>query len=422
MSNLAIRVEGISKSYRLQTAGPSYGTLRDALAGTATSWAKRLTGKQDSTALGRSQTLWALQDVSFDIAQGEVVGIIGRNGAGKSTLLKILSRITKPTRGRASTSGRVGCLLEVGTGFHPELSGRENIYMNAAILGMSRQELTRLFDQIVDFADIHKHLDTPIKYYSSGMQMRLAFSVAAHLRPEIMIVDEVLAVGDAAFQKKCLSRMSDVAEEGRTILFVSHQLNQIRRLCTRCVWLDQGRVRQIGPTADVVAAYEAGIMEQSSSTGAEARTKAHYTGWEIVEPNHGTPHAIQDAGPCTIRFHFQVNSPIHHGTVGASLMSDAGQPLWTNAIQVPKLLPGKYTVEYRLEMLPLRPGAYYWLCAIFDQYQRVELWESMPRLSVLTQPYNNSDDQWAGIINMPFTASLEQHSGEREPELASQEK
>ncbi len=265
MSDLAIRCEGLSKRYRLGER-ESYKTLRDTLSDAAAAPFRRLsaamrngTNSNGNVSNGHHQTaqrsFWALDDVSFEVSKGEVLGIIGRNGAGKSTLLKILSRITKPTRGQAALNGRVGSLLEVGTGFHPELTGRENIYLNAAILGMRRAEVERQFDEIVAFAEVDDFIDTPVKRYSSGMYVRLAFAVAAHLEPEILLIDEVLAVGDAAFQKKCLGKMGDVTRNGRTILFVSHNMQAIGRLCPRAILLDQGRIEKVGPTADVVATY-----------------------------------------------------------------------------------------------------------------------------------------------------------------------
>ncbi|HEX6106150.1 MAG TPA: ABC transporter ATP-binding protein, partial [Gemmatimonadales bacterium] len=222
MSDLAIRAEGLGKQYRLGRM-ERYPTLRDALV----SAARRPFARRSD--VGGPETLWALRDVSFEVPRGEVLGVIGHNGAGKSTLLKILSRIAEPTTGRAVLHGRIGSLLEVGTGFHPELTGRENVYLNGAILGMRRAEIARQFDRIVEFAEVERFIDTPVKHFSSGMYMRLAFAVAAHLEPEILIVDEVLAVGDAAFQRKCLGRMEDVAHGGRTVLFVSHSLDAIRR-------------------------------------------------------------------------------------------------------------------------------------------------------------------------------------------------
>ncbi|MBS1811282.1 MAG: ATP-binding cassette domain-containing protein [Acidobacteria bacterium] len=238
-----IRVENLSKQYRIGAQQASYGTLRDSLTNTVTAPFRRFKDSRNSKPETRnSETIWALKDINFEVMPGEIVGIIGRNGAGKSTLLKILSRITEPTTGRIDLYGRVGSLLEVGTGFHAELTGRENIYLNGTILGMKREEITRRFDEIVAFAEIEKFLDTPVKHYSSGMYMRLAFAVAAHLEPEILVIDEVLAVGDAEFQKKCLGKMQDVASQGRTVLFVSHNMNAIEQLCSTAFRLDKGRI------------------------------------------------------------------------------------------------------------------------------------------------------------------------------------
>ena len=250
MAEFAIRAEHVSKRYRIGGPQASYKTLREALVS-----ATKAPGRWLSRGRDKANTFWALDDVSFEIKQGDAVGIIGRNGAGKSTLLKILSRITRPTRGRVDLFGRVSALLEVGTGFHGELSGRENIFLNGAILGMRRGEITRKFDQIVDFAGVERFLDTPVKFYSSGMYVRLAFAVAAHLEPEILVVDEVLAVGDAEFQKKCLNKMGSAASEGRTVLFVSHNMSAIQDLCRSAYWLDKGRVVFSGGARETVAAY-----------------------------------------------------------------------------------------------------------------------------------------------------------------------
>jgi lipopolysaccharide transport system ATP-binding protein len=259
MNDFAIHVEGLSKRYRIGKAQQRHDTLRDALmAGMCVplDWLR-----EGGPGAGRASrdTIWALKDVSFDVRRGEVLGIIGSNGAGKSTLLKVLSRITEPTEDRAILHGRVGSLLEVGTGFHPELSGRENIYLSGAILGMRRTEINRKFDEIVAFAELNKFLDTPVKRYSSGMYVRLAFAVAAHLDPEILLVDEVLAVGDAAFQRKCLGKMRDTAEGGRTVLFVSHSMKAVSSLCSKGILLDGGEVRLSGPVHEVIQAYLRGI-------------------------------------------------------------------------------------------------------------------------------------------------------------------
>jgi lipopolysaccharide transport system ATP-binding protein len=249
MSTPAIRAAGLGKRYRLGEHH-SFGSLRESLVNGVRSVTRRRSRSERAS-------IWALRDVSFEIAPGEAVGIIGRNGAGKSTLLKVLSRITEPTTGRAEIRGRVGSLLEVGTGFHPELTGRENISLNGAILGMRRAEIAAKFDEIVAFAEVERFIDTPVKRYSSGMYLRLAFAVAAHLEPEILLVDEVLAVGDSAFQKKCLGKMGDVTRQGRTVLFVSHNLAAVANLCSRAVMLDQGRIVAEGPSGQVVDRYVA---------------------------------------------------------------------------------------------------------------------------------------------------------------------
>jgi len=269
MSDIAIQVEGLAKRFQLgELGGAAYDTLRDRFAGALAAPFRRASSvagrSHRATAVSQLAELWALEDVSFDVRHGEVVGIIGRNGAGKSTLLKILSRITEPTKGEVRLYGRVGSLLEVGTGFHPELTGRENIFLNGAILGMARTEISRKLDEIIDFAEVERFIDTPVKNYSSGMYLRLAFAVAAHLEPEILIVDEVLAVGDAAFQKKCLNKMEDVGHQGRTVLFVSHNMQAVTRLCDRTIMLEAGRVKLDGPSHKVVGAYmNAGVETQA---------------------------------------------------------------------------------------------------------------------------------------------------------------
>ncbi len=257
MSDRAIRVEGLGKCYRLGAKRERYRSLRDILADSAArpfrAVGALLRGRKDEP--DDPQTLWALRDLSFEVKRGEVVGIIGRNGAGKSTLLKVLSRITEPTTGVIEIRGRVGSLLEVGTGFHPELTGGENIYLNGVILGMKRREIERKFDEIVAFAQVEKFVDTPVKHFSSGMYLRLAFAVAAHLEPEILLVDEVLAVGDVAFQRKCLDKMEEVGQRGRTVLFISHNMPAITRLCERSILLNDGAVVSDGPSHEVVGSY-----------------------------------------------------------------------------------------------------------------------------------------------------------------------
>jgi lipopolysaccharide transport system ATP-binding protein len=256
----AITVEGLSKRYRIGELQSAYGTLRDSLAAAG----RRVVQREHRP---HYEELWALHHVSFQVEEGQVLGVIGRNGAGKSTLLKILTRITTPTEGRATIRGHVGSLLEVGTGFHPELTGRENVFLNGSVLGMKRREIIRKFSEIVEFSGVEAFIDTPVKRYSSGMSVRLAFAVAAHLEPEILLVDEVLAVGDAEFQRRCLGRMEELSESGRTVLFVSHQMQAIAQLCDRAIWLEKGRIAADGPSSEIVARYlQAGLGAGSSVT------------------------------------------------------------------------------------------------------------------------------------------------------------
>lgn len=271
MSDIAIKVDNLGKLYRLGEVGT--GTLSHDL----NRWVARMRGKEDPfakigesndrTQKGESDYVWALQDVNFEVKKGEVLGIIGRNGAGKSTLLKLLSKVTKPTTGHIKVNGRIASLLEVGTGFHPEMTGRENIYLNGAIMGMTKKEISSKFDEIVDFAGVERYVDTPVKRYSSGMYVRLAFAVAAHLEPEILIVDEVLAVGDAEFQKRCLGKMKDVSvNDGRTVLFVSHNLPAVNQLCNRVLYLKHGRFEAIGDTDEMLSKYKKDVVIQDDTS------------------------------------------------------------------------------------------------------------------------------------------------------------
>lgn len=313
MTDLVIDVQALSKQYRIGVSERSYDTLREALVdffvGPIRRGIDRLNGSRDGGSDGQP-SVWALKDVSFKIRRGEVVGIIGRNGAGKSTLLKILSQITEPSEGIVDIYGRVGSLLEVGTGFHPELTGRENLYLNGAILGMKKGEIDRKFDEIVEFSEVGKFIDTAVKHYSSGMYLRLAFGVAAHMEPEILIVDEVLAVGDSAFQKKCLWKMEGVAREGRTVLFVSHNMLAVQNLCQRVIWLDEGRVVLDGTPSEVVTRY----LETASTTFTEREWNDPETApgndqvrirRAAVRPLHGfSTEPITIRSPFVIEFEF----------------------------------------------------------------------------------------------------------------------
>jgi lipopolysaccharide transport system ATP-binding protein len=309
MSELAIRVEKLSKTYRIGESQAAYRTLRDSIS----SAFPRLWRRQPQPEASR--IFDALKNVSFEIKRGEVVGIIGHNGAGKSTLLKILSRITQPTDGYAEIHGRLASLLEVGTGFHHELTGRENIYLNAAILGMRRVETRRKFDEIVAFAEIEKFIDTPVKHYSSGMYLRLAFAVAAHLEPDVVLVDEVLAVGDARFQKKCLNKMHDISQQGRTVLFVSHNMPSIARLCERVILLQAGELLMDGPSSRVISAYlksESGTTaekEWSDPETAPGREIARVRGVRVRDTNGAVAEVIDIRKPFTIEVEYDVLKP-----------------------------------------------------------------------------------------------------------------
>lgn len=319
-------VESLSKQYRLGESRAAYATFREALTGGISTMGERFRRNGGQT----QKSLWALKDVSFEVEQGEVVGIIGRNGAGKSTLLKILSRITEPTSGKVDLYGRVGSLLEVGTGFHPELSGRENIYLNGAILGMRKTEIERKFDEIVDFAEIEEFIDTPVKRYSSGMYVRLAFAVAAYLEPDILIVDEVLAVGDMAFQKKCLGKMHDVTQEGRTVLFVSHNMIAIKSLCNRAILLDAGRIACEGSVDQVTNAYLTTSTEMSRTGVIPADVPRSGTGEavirqvEILDRTERTLSQIYFGQPFRVALTLEVKKPIEDAVVGVGLSSLEG--------------------------------------------------------------------------------------------------
>ncbi len=315
MSDTTVRIENLGKMFRIGGIRQKFPTLRDRMADAFAApfkKAARLLKGHAYGAAGLNEIIWALTDISFEVKQGEVVGLIGRNGAGKSTLLKILSRITEPTKGFAEIRGRVGSLLEVGTGFHPELTGRDNVFLNGAILGMKREEIRRKFDEIVAFAEVERFIDTPVKHYSSGMSVRLAFAVAAHLEPEILIVDEVLAVGDARFQRKCLNKMEDVGQEGRTILFVSHNMPTITRLCSRAVLIDEGKVVEDGPSPKVVntylnagagAAAERRWPDPSKAPGGDvARLRAV----RVVDTNGRVSESIDIREPFMIQMEYEV--------------------------------------------------------------------------------------------------------------------
>jgi lipopolysaccharide transport system ATP-binding protein len=369
MTEVAIRAERLGKQFYIGEVQRGYKTFREVTVDAFFAPFRRLSGLlrgHATCAADLNDTLWALRDVEFEIRHGEVVGVIGSNGAGKSTLLKILSRITEPTRGFVDVCGRVGSLLEVGTGFHQELTGRENIYLNGAILGMRKTEIDRKFDEIVAFAEIERFLDTPVKHYSSGMQTRLGFAVAAHLDPEILLVDEVLAVGDAAFQKKCLGKMHDVAKGGRTVLFVSHNMGSISQLCGRAMWLDRGRLRLSGSPSEVVDRYlSAGTHTASvwTSSGSSKDVAIHRVS---VLTSEGRPSSIIDFdSPFRIEIGYGLAVSVRNLVVGYYLFDVQGNMLWESqdvdsGVWSGKVRePGSYVSTCYVPAHVLRPGRYF---------------------------------------------------------------
>ena len=396
MKETVIHVEDLGKRYRVGER-ERYFALRDVLT-------RAFKAPFRGSARKASDFLWALRDVCFDVKQGEVVGLIGRNGAGKTTLLKLLARITRPTTGFAEIRGRVGSLLEVGTGFHPELTGRENVYLSGAILGMSKREMGRKFDAIVAFAGVERFIDTPLKHYSSGMQTRLAFAVAAHLEPEILLVDEVLAVGDIEFQKKCLGKMQEVSETGRTIVFVSHQMNQIRRLCQRVLWIDGGRVRESGPTAPVIGKYESVMASGDQANEHEDRGPGfggRFVRWEIVEPHADAPNILTVLGPVTVRFLVEVHKPVRDGHHGIALRNVDNQLIWAWATNDIELAVGQHEFCYTFPMLPVRPGPYTWQVSLYSEGSLLDVWNCLPDMIVATEVHQHARDEWNGILNVP---------------------
>jgi lipopolysaccharide transport system ATP-binding protein len=405
----AIRVEGLGKQYVIGQRLPD-GHLRDRIASEVAATARRL---RDAflPAAGASvpPTIWALRDVSFDVCAGDVVGVIGGNGAGKSTLLKILSRITPPTEGRAEVHGRIGSLLEVGTGFHPDLTGRENTFMNGAILGMSRAEIQRKFEAIVEFAEVGTFIDTPVKHYSSGMYVRLAFAVAAHLEPEILVVDEVLAVGDARFQRKCLGKMDEVARGGRTVLFVSHNMAAVQRLCTRAVLLDRGRLVFQGDPRATVARYLGG--ESRIRFEAAARTgQPQVIDVELVDPRTGAPLArptITD--PIGIRLRVAVPVPAPGLRCGIGILTADAVPLFTsNLDDVGRELPtgpGEFVLTAAIPAGSLLAGDYHVATCLWHAMDVVDLQE--PALSFSAEAGASAlyqrDGERKGFVHVPCT-------------------
>jgi lipopolysaccharide transport system ATP-binding protein len=347
-SELAIEVHGLGKRYVL--------------------------GERGRTPRRRNrEELWALEDVAFEVERGSAVGVVGHNGAGKTTLLKILSRITAPSTGEARITGSVGSLLEVGTGFHPELSGRDNVYLNGAILGMRRKEIKGKFDEIVAFAEVERFIDTPVKRYSSGMYVRLAFAVAAHLEPDILIVDEVLAVGDASFQRKCLGKMGEVSSEGRTVVFVSHNMAAVRSLTSKALWLDHGRVAASGPTSEVVTEYLASTIDEEASgvvdltenssrrhVGKFTAGRVRFTSVSLLDPADRPSLTFGEGAPLRIDMRFDIRQPVRFLELYVRVKSTDGQRLFSSfGGQIESTVePGRYRSICEIAENPLRPGRY----------------------------------------------------------------
>lgn len=376
MSKTIIKVENIGKKYVLShhQGSSSYRTFRELISKTVVAIVKNpFKANNQKNYSSQKEEFWALQDISFEIKQGECVGFVGRNGAGKSTLLKILSRITEPSKGKVSIKGRVASLLEVGTGFHGELSGRENIFLNGAILGMSKAEIKRKFDDIVQFAEVEKFLDTPVKHYSSGMYVRLAFAVASHLEPEILIVDEVLAVGDAQFQKKCLGKMEDVAtKEGRTVLFVSHQMPSVQALCQRAIWLQSGSVKMDGAPSSVISRYltEGLNIDEAEINLTNHRGRSHSLDpalqkvWLVNQDNIKT-NLFAMGEPLKVYLQFKACKPVLNPGFGFGVEDEQGKRVFTINNSMVPTKNNNYTslqegiVSLKIDSLPLLPGKYF---------------------------------------------------------------
>jgi lipopolysaccharide transport system ATP-binding protein len=428
-SDLAVSVRGLSKQY---TIGESvaFRTLRDEVEALA----RRALGR-DRRARVRRERIWALDDVSFDVRRGEAVGVIGRNGAGKTTLLKILSRITAPTRGEVRITGTVGSLLEVGTGFHPELTGRDNVYLNGAILGMSRREIRRKFDEIVAFAEIERFIDTPVKRYSSGMHVRLAFAVAAHLEPDILIVDEVLAVGDASFQRKCLGKMDEARSGGRTVLFVSHNMAAVRALTRTALWLDHGCILAHGPTDEVVSGYLAtaggaeaaeGVVDLTDDRHRRDVTKATAKQvrfeWLSLVSEAGEPLAtLPERTPLRFRLGFRVDRPLRFLELYLRIKTRDGLRVFSSfsGQREEAIEPGRYEATCEFPENPLSPGRYH----VELVARGADLQDIVPAALDFRIAAGHPEENvryataWTGVVRLPSQWSEIAPAHEASPEL-----
>jgi lipopolysaccharide transport system ATP-binding protein len=408
----SVIIKKVSKQYRIGQA-EQFTMLRETL----TNWSKKILRRNAAP----SPSVWALKNISLEIDEGEVVGIIGRNGAGKSTLLKILSRITEPTSGEIRVNGRVASLLEVGTGFHEELSGRENVMMNGAILGMSRAEILKKMDAIISFAGVDRFIDTPIKRYSSGMRLRLGFAVAAHLDPDILIIDEVLAVGDAGFQKKCLGAMENLRSSGRTVLFVSHNMAAVENLCSRVVWIHDGEIKKDGPAQEVIGAYMDSFGEGSQGGFDLSRTInrrgagcARLTSLELLTPDRRPVKVLRSGDACVFRFHYTARTTIAHPIFGIRIFTELGTLVtemnnWMLDFEIPALHAGEGYVDIETSLLNLMPGRYsvtLFLGAVGPLFQ--DILEHCGMIEIEPSDFYNSGkgiENRFGIVFLPFSVS-----------------
>ena len=411
--SVVIEAENISKRFFLGERNQR-AFFEDIAAKSVRAFHRLFRSKEASRETGSPRDFWALRDVSFRIFQGQTLGVIGENGAGKSTLLKILSRITQPTTGTVKVYGRLASLLEVGTGFHPEFSGRDNIYLNGTMLGLSRKQVRKRFDQIVEFSGLEQFIDVPVKNYSSGMYVRLAFSVAAHLNPEIVILDEVLAVGDAVFQKKCFDRMEEIINEGHAAILVSHGMGNVRRMSQVCIWLQHGRVQMFGPTHEVVGQYEkqtthdvvSHFEKQTAHSPSEPEPIARLEHWSVESKLSTNAHTI-DPGLATVTFRFQIEltAPVPSGKIAVSLADVQGLVLCTYSGELRQKQAGKILVKLELPLLPLNPGEYILSCSISDGIHPLAILRATPELTVLEE--NNTEPSgYHGVLNLPATLSV----------------
>jgi lipopolysaccharide transport system ATP-binding protein len=424
-SDRVIRVDGLWKQYRIGGHQANYRTLRESMSGALLGPLRRARAVlRGEAAQGGDETFWALRDVAFEVKRGEILGVIGRNGAGKSTLLKVLSRITEPTRGEIRMRGRVGALLEVGTGFHPELSGRDNVFLNGAILGMRREEIRKKFDAIVTFAEVEKFIDTPVKHYSSGMYMRLAFGIAAHLDPEILIVDEVLAVGDLAFQRKCLGKMEEVAKQDRTVLFVSHNMSVVRALCTRGIVLEGGKITFDASAAEASTAYTNSFnrdasVEQDGLANRKGRTSGavRFSKFRMVDAS-GRDRVNFRPGE-TVRLQLSIKAYADVADLGfyVAISSGVTNEVITSikdVLATAEIKAGsEFTFEIALPDVHLRPGDYRLYLCLGDKtcgkfHDVIDDNVSLPYLSVVSD--EKDFHQLAGYFTVPWAVRFERTS------------